>query len=38
MRKTNCLWAILLVFAGRIGGYCWYWQSTAVDLKVRELV
>ncbi|MBI5725716.1 MAG: HEAT repeat domain-containing protein [Planctomycetes bacterium] len=29
---------ILLTLAGGIGGYCWYWQSHAVDRKVYELV
>ncbi|MBI5725200.1 MAG: hypothetical protein HZA50_14670 [Planctomycetes bacterium] len=37
-RKIIWLGSILLVLAGGFGGYYWYWQSTAVDRKVCQLV
>ncbi|MBI5725715.1 MAG: HEAT repeat domain-containing protein [Planctomycetes bacterium] len=38
-QRRKIFWlAGLLVIAGGIGGYCWYWQSHAVDRKVCQLV
>ncbi|MBI5724171.1 MAG: HEAT repeat domain-containing protein [Planctomycetes bacterium] len=37
-RKIVWLGSILLVLAGGIGGYYWYWLSNALDRKVCQLV
>lgn len=39
-RRRKLIWlaAILLALAGSAGGFWWYWQSTAIDRKVKSLI